>query len=333
MPNQNAATVLGYSAQYMAALDRQDTAAMNRLIRAYNESYKRIEVDLNRLIIALGDKTPSRGQLVRMSQYQSMLEQITRELRDLEGLTRVITGEVATNAIGLGNANAARLIAATLTGETEIYARFMKIPNAAIRQMLGFLDPTGPLFAAIAKMSPYYVTAISDALIDGIIRGIGPRQTAALLVRDFGMVLTDALRTVRTAQIWSYREASRANYNANADVVQGWVWFAELDRDVCMSCAAMHGTVHPLSEPLEDHYNGRCDALPLTPLGNPVTQSGEDWFSQLPESQQRAMMGPGKFSAWKDGKFDFGALSTTRQDSTYGQMRTETPLKELIPDE
>jgi hypothetical protein len=41
-------------------------------------------------------------------------------------------------------------------------------------------------------------------------------------------------------------------------------------------------------------------------------------------------MGATKFEAWKEGKFEFGNLSSTHTDDVYGEMRGETPLKDLI---
>ena len=42
------------------------------------------------------------------------------------------------------------------------------------------------------------------------------------------------------------------------------------------------------------------------------------------------MMGAGKYDAWKDGKFDFNALSKEHENDVFGLMRSETPLKDLI---
>jgi hypothetical protein len=98
-----------------------------------------------------------------------------------------------------------------------------------------------------------------------------------------------------------------------------------------MSCAAQHGTIHDLDEQLDDHYNGRCAALPYIPeFGNPVEQSGEDWFKELSPDQQAAMMGKEKLSAYNDGKFQFGQLSEQRHNDVYGTMRGEASLKSLL---
>ncbi len=329
--NPNARTVLQLAAEYKAALERRDVAAMNRLIKAYNDAYKRIKADLDGLILAMDGRQMSAGQITRMAQYRDLMEQITRELRDLEALTRTETRNIAEAAIRLGNEDAARLIAATLTGETMVAANFMKLPNEAIRQLLGFLDPTGPLYKRIAEANSLRVAAIAEAMVDGLTRGIGPRDIAALLTREYGMAIADSLRTVRTANLWAYREASRASMAANRDVVLGWVWTAKLDNDTCMSCVALHGTIHPIDEPMDDHYNGRCTPAPLTPFGNPIEQAGEDWFANLPENQQRSMMEPGKYEAWQAGQFEFSALSKQVENDVYGSMRVETPLKDLVP--
>jgi hypothetical protein len=58
--------------------------------------------------------------------------------------------------------------------------------------------------------------------------------------------------------------------------------------------------------------------------------SGEEWFNAQSEATQRDMLGPGKYEAWKDGKFEFGDLSKTVDDPVYGPMRQEATLKELM---
>ena len=40
-----------------------------------------------------------------------------------------------------------------------------------------------------------------------------------------------------------------------------------------------------------------------------------------------------RHAAWQDGKFEFGALSRQVDDTVFGHMRTETPLKDLVQDE
>jgi len=95
---------------------------------------------------------------------------------------------------------------------------------------------------------------------------------------------------------------------------------------------AQHGTLHDLSETLNDHHNGRCAMLPAVKgFDSPLNGfTGEQWFAQLPANQQQAMLGPGKYTAWKAGQFEFSALSGMRVDPVYGPMRVEETLQSLV---
>jgi hypothetical protein len=171
-------------------------------------------------------------------------------------------------------------------------------------------------------------------MIEGIGLGYNPRKIASIIVDALGQALTDTLRTVRTANLWAYREANRATYIANQQYLAGWVWHANLNDDrTCMSCIAMHGTVHPLDEPLDDHHNGRCAPIPLV-IGreNPV-ESGVDWFENLSEAEQRSRMGAKFFEAWQDGKFKLADMPGQYDDDVYGQMRRSRTLQDLLGDE
>jgi hypothetical protein len=63
---------------------------------------------------------------------------------------------------------------------------------------------------------------------------------------------------------------------------------------------------------------------------NPVKEIGTEWFGKQSEAAQRAMLGPGKYAAWRNGKFGLEQLSAIREDNVYGPMRVEQSLKELI---
>jgi hypothetical protein len=97
-----------------------------------------------------------------------------------------------------------------------------------------------------------------------------------------------------------------------------------------LSCIAQHGTWHPNTESLDDHYNGHCTALPsVIGVKNDIT-SGQDWFTSQDEGKQREIMGDARYEAWKDDKFQFSQLSSQHEDEVYGSMRTVTPLKDLL---
>jgi hypothetical protein len=323
--------VLEAAARYRAQLAAKDAQALSRLIDAYRRSYRRMVTGLDALLLSIGDDAPTRGQLVRMERYRALIGQVAEELRDLQALTKREVEQAAELGIRLGEQHGRELISITATGGTEIAARFHVLPKGTIEQLLGFLEPDGALYRRLSMLAPSAADAVSEALVGGVTIGKNPAVIARSVQSAFGQGLTDALRFVRTVQLWSYREANRASYVANSDVVMGWVWHAELGPRTCASCFANHGRVYPLSQPLNDHHNGRCAAVPLVKgFENPVTQSGEEWFKAQPEAFQRQVLGTGKFDAWQAGRFEFSALSTTHTDAVYGPMRVETPLRELV---
>lgn len=323
--------VVDAAARAKAALAAKDAQAMGRLVANYRRSYNRLETLLRALIAEIGDEPPTRGQLARMERYRALMTQTLEEMTALQGLTRNEIEAAARLGIALGQNDAATLMSTAATGNASIAAGFNRLPRGAIEQMLAFLDPAGPLYARLSLMAPTVTDAVSEAILQGITLGYNPRKIAAEVTKQFGVALTDSMRFVRTSQLWAYRESNRATFLANSDVVTGWVWSAELDDTTCASCWAMHGTIHSLDEPLNDHHNGRCAPIPLVRgFDNPITESGKNAFDKLSEAEQRKILGGGRYDAWKGGAFEFSDLTTTRQDDVYGAMRTTAPLYELL---
>ena len=309
--------------QFRAALLRQDAAAMNRLVAAYQQLYGRTQDKLDLLLMTVQSKgVTSPNQVRQLARYKELMESVASELNKFGVYTET---EISTTS---------RAAIEAAIRDTSAYMRSVGLSSPAtinadaIQTLLGFLDPDGPLYARLEMLAPTHTATIADGLIEAIGLGYNPEKTARLFENLMGGGLTDALRMTRTAQLYSYREATRANFIANSDVVQGWTWWTALDANVCMACVSQHGTTHPNSEKLDGHYNCRCAMIPY--LGGEQEVSGEEWFNSLPEAQQREMMGPGKYQAWKDGKFSFSDLSTQHEDGVYGLMRSETSLKDLL---
>lgn len=252
--------VLDLAARYRAALLAQDTAALARLVTAYAGVARRLQglIDALGMELASLETVPTRGQVERMRRYRELLAQVEAELVTYSAFARVEMSQAARDAIELAQRHARGLV----TAQAGVGVGWNRLSTDAIEQLLGFLDPSGPLFARLEKLAPYMAERVSQTIIENIALGRNPRQWAGLIRDQLGVGLSDSLRMARTVQIKSYQEATRANYVANSDIVQGWIWSAELDADVCMSCAAMHGTLHSNDESLNDHHNGRCAMIP-----------------------------------------------------------------------
>lgn len=330
------ATIIDLVKKYRIALAKQDAAAIERIIGVYRAMYGRITP----LVQALADTVTageySTAQVMKLRQYIALQKAIQSELSAFAGYLKMDISPMAIEAAKLGDEYAFNILKTMVAGREILTVPFDRIPIEAVYKMLTFLDPKGALFQRLEKLAPFHGEKISHAILDAIGMGVSPNQTARLIMaaaeNTFGGGLVDAVRTARTAQLWAYREASRANYAANSDIVTGWVWYASLDDLTCEACLAEHGTEHGLDESLDGHFNCRCTPIPMVMGVNPVEdmQTGEDWFNKQDEETQRKIMGDTKYEAWKEGAFNFKDMAQDSSNDIYGNMRTVTPLKDLI---
>ena len=169
--------------------------------------------------------------------------------------------------------------------------------------------------------------AMNRALVLGQSAGDNPRDVARRMVKQardaFNGGITRAQVIARTEMADAHRGAAEASQNANADVLAGWVWWAQLGPRTCPSCVEQHGRLHRLDEPGPlDHHQGRCARVPRTktwaelgydvPETRPAIESGHDWFNRQPEHVQRYVLGPKRFKAWQAGDYPPDAWSVRR---------------------
>lgn len=331
MPDQP--PVITAAIHYRDQLAKQDAAALERLARAYAAIIKRLNDKILLLTDEIGATQPNKQQVLDMARYQALMQQANEELARFAALTQATAVTAADTNIATGELNARQLVSTTITGDASIAGRFNVLPKDAIESILGFLSPDSPLWARIQELAPYTAQLVSDAIVEGVGLGHNPRKIAQEIESAFGQGLTNALRTVRTVQLYSYREASRASYVANGDVVTGWYWGAKLDRGTCISCISQHGKFFPLTERLNDHHNGRCAMIPgVKGFPPPLVETGEEWFNKQSAADQSYQMGKGMHEAWQAGKVKFGAITGHYADDIYGEMKRVRPLKELVGD-
>jgi hypothetical protein len=265
-------SVLKQLERMRAAADKQDAEVIRRIIVSYRSMYERLQADLE---LALRRAFEDGGEHISRTWLSGRLSALERQTAtELRKFSVYLDTELHTSAraaMTAGSEQAASLMRMILGKGRFVTVNFNRLPVEAINAMMGFLSPASPLWDRLNKLAPYRAQDVADKLLDAIARGWNPRKAAGQLAgflsdaetvfRDgMGGALSDALRMARTVQLYSYREATRANYAANSDVVTGWQWHTELgDGRACESCIVMHGTIHDLDEVLDDHYNGRAE--------------------------------------------------------------------------
>jgi hypothetical protein len=270
--------------QFKDALDAQDEQALTRIVTAYSRILRNLQGNVDALLMEVASlDNPTASQIRRLSRYNTLIDQGVTEITRFQSYlaTEIING--AELSFGLSAQQSLRLLQ-----ESGIQAQLGNLPTNAFETIVSFLQEGSPLYGRIELLAGTSADYVMNALLEGVALGKNPRTIARLIQDAFGRGLTDALRLARTAMLWASRVATAATYQPTADVLDGWVWFATLDESVCQSCIVQHGTIHQLDEVLNDHHYGRCAAIPyIEAFGNPVEQTGIDWFEAQSEEKQK----------------------------------------------
>ena len=319
--------------------ERQQATA---LVNAYGRIYGRMNENIRSLEQQIANmEEPTVWKANRLSALRSLRNQVAEEVSTFAVYadTTILNGSMAEIENALRDSRSlAQSYFSSPQARAALAARWDVLPTEAIETMLGFVGEESPLHGAIVqRLGPTVADRMFSQMVDAIALGINPRQAAQMIRRELGVGLTWTLTAQRTAQLWAYRQATRASYLANSDIVSGWTWYATLtDGRTCMSCIAKHGSVHGLDEVLNDHHNGRCVAIPNVPMASkigitpPNVERGEQWFRALPKAKQRQYMGPAMHDAFSKNAFSFDDLSKPYDDPIYGEMVREASLQDLL---
>lgn len=253
---------------------------------------------------------------------------------------QTLAGLTATT-VALASAGVDDVIAATVAAEPAIMASQLPaaLATAAVKTYAANVVPSALEAIALRArqqitvttwpLSPDATEAMRRSLIRGVATGAHPSEAARDMVSrvqgDFNGGLSRALNIARTEMLDAYREASGHVHDANADVLDGWTWIATLDRRTCPSCWGMHGTHHPLTQPGPwDHHSGRCARMPKVkswaelgidlPEDEDLTPNAQARFDDLPEQDQRAILGPGRLALLKAGKITLADVPVRRDN-------------------
>jgi hypothetical protein len=318
---------------WRALLDEQHGEVAAALQSAYQGVQQRLGENVAALEAALGALTePATAQQMReLRDFQMLLKNINSEMDAFAQMASEGAGRLQAGAVNVATQTAYAQVAAQAGGAQVIAGLWQQPDPAALQNIIQYASSEA-FQAAMARFGANAAAQFGDAMLALTAQGLNPRAIAEHMSRWLGIPYAWAENATRTMQMYSYRASSHALYRSNPRVVEGWLWRAALDPRTCMSCVAQHGTRHTLEEELRDHHRGRCAPVPIV-IGSTWVddvQSGETWFTRLPEAQQRAMMGPGMFDAWRRGDFRFADLSRPYYDPIYGGMTRQATLRELL---
>lgn len=139
------------------------------------------------------------------------------------------------------------------------------------------------------------------------------------LSTPYGYFTANQLYTGNTLR--AYREATRLDYLANDDLLDGWVWSAACDRRTCITCWALHGRVYKLSRQMPAHPQCRCAMQPQLKAayrGSYEPQRGAVLFAAAAPEVQRAVLGPGAYAEYRRGRVQIENFVSFRRSREWG---------------
>lgn len=321
--------------RHRQALLRRERAAASQMVRAYGDAWQRLRRDIMRADAnaVWRASTETERERYLYQHWQAIRPQIASELRRFAAFATESVVQSQRAAISAALADSEEAIALTAP---NIRSGFGRINRAAVENIIGAASDGSPLRALFDGIGSGIADDMASTLARGVALGWGPRFTARELRASFGLGLTRALVIARTETLRAYNEATHRNYLNHSDVITGWVWFASLNARTCASCWAMHGSIHPLSERIDDHPCGRCTKVPIvSERANNYGRTGPEVFATLTEQEQRGILGNGMYEAWRDGAVTMTpagqrSIVGRRNDPQWGTMRYARSLRSIV---
>lgn len=250
------------AAEFRRDLLQLERSAASDMVRAYGASWQRVEARVTQLwqeVQALreaGEAVPP-VRLMQLDRYLRLQDEITAELRRFVQYADGSVTATQLAAVDMAQQHAPRLIGAVASDAElaglEQFVDFAHTPTQAVEALVGFARGNTPLGVLLDAIPNQVNGTVRDTLIAGLALGQNPRETARQVRRAFGTGLARALNISRTETLRAYREATRLEYQANDDILEGWIWSCALDRRSCPVCWAMHGRVFKLQRQMPAH--------------------------------------------------------------------------------
>jgi len=271
--------------------------------------------------------------LHKQQRWQTMIQQAEFRFERYGGQVWGDLGELQHNVIQHAQRSAVGLMELT-ANPWAITGTYNKMPIAALEQLQGVFDEGAPLHRITSKWGDEAAALIDKEMMSGLAKGIHPKQITQNILKSLDIMPYKAAVIARTEMFRAYREANRSVYAANDHIVGSWIWFSHVGPNTCAACLGMHGTEHPLDEPMGSHPNCRCTMLPKTKswedLGFPGVKDQkfnlgdpDSFLRNADETLQKKAFGNlGLWKGWKSGEFQLQDVIRKVDSRVWGTNRT-----------
>jgi SPP1 gp7 family putative phage head morphogenesis protein len=306
-------------------------------VRAWDTVAGDLEAAVQELLANAQGGMLSRAAILRSRRLAIALDAIARQLTQLTDDAGIQITADLTTVVQQASAAQEAIIASQLPKAAAALIT-ADVPVQALSAIVQ--RSTETVTSSLWPISSEADAAIRRGLVRGLANGSNPNKVARDIIRGteghFNGGLSRALTIARTEILDAYRDAAKESHQANADVLDGWIWLTKLDALTCPACLGMAGSEHPLDESGPDgHQNCRCARMPKTKtwaeLGidldepAPATPDAEAWFSALDEATQRQILGPARYAAWAAGNYPLSKWATVRHNDGWRRSYVPTP--------
>lgn len=311
-------------------LDAHTRALVEAWVVAWDQVVGQVDAAALELVNAAQGGRVTRTMVIRSQRAQAALVAVAQALEGLAARTGHVISADLVQAITAAATAEVDMIAAQLTGARRA-GLVAALVRADPRQIAAMVERATQRITALSyPIGADATAAIRRELLRGVAVGSNPLVVARRMVRGiedrFNGGLQRALVISRTEMLSAMHDAAYQADQANKTVLAGWTWVAHLDTSTCPSCVSMHGQQFDVTVPGPyDHHQGRCARVPRVKtweeLGFPgvteptdLTPDADAWFDGLTEPQQKALLGPSRFDAWKAGLYPREKWSTRREN-------------------
>lgn len=319
-------------------------------VEAYARAWDVLTDELESTLSALASQIGEGRRLTlqpRQARLNRALDRVGGELDRLAAASQVQITDAAGRAVSVSGEFDSRILASQMPSaagsQTDLAFQFAN--RLAPDSIDAVLRRSAQQIASTTRPVPQAtLDTIRRELVRGVTIGDNPNVTARRMLSRvegrFNFGLTRALTIARTETMDAYRQANMAFANANADVLRGWSWFAELDETTCVACVALHGESFPLEEPGPDgHQNCRCTRLdelrPWSELGfdipepAPVFPTREEYISGLSPDQRIRQFGAQRDAMLRDGTATLRDFVEERPSDEWRRSFGVRPLQDM----
>ena len=202
----------------------------------------------------------SASDVLRQARYQSIMAQYRAATDVYYKHAAGIIGDATNEAVELAVRQAKEF--AELSGFSSSFG-FDAAPIGAIRSLTAALN-NGPLADLTNGLGPYEaVDSMHRAMLSGMAAGHGPEQIAQEMNKQAHVPLGKAELIARTETMRAMRSSINMTYEANSDILSGWMWNAAKSERSCAACLALDGRVFPLGTQMNSHPRCRCVQTPV----------------------------------------------------------------------